>query len=435
MAGNPINWKFAVGMMQNSPGHRFPIWQVVALSFFLQVAAIGLLQTYRFRTTDNNFAFGWEMGCIGRALASGRGFSDPFCIGAGPTAWEPPLYPTLIGGVFKVFGIRSTASAWILLGINSLFSALTCIPIYFVARRVAGEKVARRACWTWGLLPYAWYWAIHWVWDTTITPFVLSLIILVSMKLEEWEGPKGWIWFGLLWGLGVLLNPSLAAFLPFCGLWIWHRRRRKRMPSLGGALLASILFILFLSPWLVRNYRTFGSFVFVRSNLAQELWLGNGPMATGVSRVYLMPNRNAAELEKLKEKGEMPYLEEQKRKAIAFISQNPGEFLRLCAKRVVYFWSGVPRANDGLAVTLLRTSLFAASSLLAIWGLIMAAHRGLPGAWLLILLTATYPVAYYVVYPHARYRHPIEPAMVIAIVYLVSEWAKRSRRMKSDSVL
>lgn len=310
-------------MMHGNPGQRFSLWLVVSLSFFLQVAAIGILHTYRFRTTDNNFAFGWEMGCIGRALASGRGFSDPFCTGAGPTAWEPPLYPCLIGGVFKLFGIYSTASAWILLSINSLFSALTCIPIYYIARRMAGEKIARRACWTWALLPYAWYWAIHWVWDTTITPFVLSLIILVSMKLEEWEGPKGWVWFGPLWGLGVLLNPSLAAFLPFCGIWVWHRRRTRQMRSLSGVVLASTLFILCLSPWLVRNYRTFGRFIFVRDNLAQELWLGNGPLAKGTSRVYLMPNRNAAELEKLKEMGELPYLEEQKRKAIAFISENP----------------------------------------------------------------------------------------------------------------
>jgi len=425
-AGNSTRVEEAAGMMHSNPRRRFSLWPAVFLSFFLQVAAIGFLHTYRFRTTDNSFAFGWEMGCIGRALATGRGFSDPFGTGAGPTAWEPPVYPSLIGGVFKLFGVYSLASAWILLGINSLFSALTCIPIYFIARRMAGEKVARWSAWTWALLPYAWYWAIHWVWDTTITPFVLSLIILTSMKLEAWEGVKGWIWFGLLWGFAVLLNPSLVAFLPFCGIWVWHRRRKQPMRSLGGIALASVLFILCVAPWLVRNYRTFGLFIFVRDNLAQELWLGNGPLATGASRVYLMPNRNASELEKLKAMGELPYLEEQKRKVIAFIRENPGAFLRLCGKRVIYFWTGVPRADDSLIVLLLRTSLFAVTSLLAFWGLILAARRSLSGAWLLILLTATYPLAYYVVYAHARYRHPIEPEMVIAIVYLISGWADRS---------
>ena len=99
-AGNSTRVEEAAGMMLSNPRRRFSLWPAVFLSFFLQVAAIGLLHTYRFRTTDNNFAFGWEMGCIGRALATGRGFSDPFCTGAGPTAWEPPVYPSLIGGVF-----------------------------------------------------------------------------------------------------------------------------------------------------------------------------------------------------------------------------------------------------------------------------------------------------------------------------------------------
>src|SRR5437879_4182468 len=64
-------------------------------------------------------------------------------------------------------------------------SSLTCIPIYLIAGRTMGEKVARWSVWTWALLPYTWYWSIHWVWDTTITPLILSLIFLVSLQLED----------------------------------------------------------------------------------------------------------------------------------------------------------------------------------------------------------------------------------------------------------
>jgi hypothetical protein len=37
----------------------------------------------------------------------------------------------------------------------------------------------------------------------------------------------------------------------------------------------------------------------------------------------------------------------------------------------------------------------------------------------------TYPTVYYFVFPHARYRHPIEPELVILIVFLLSEAIKR----------
>src|SRR5579863_443571 len=98
---------------------------MVAIALFLRIGWIIVGHTYQFKAAENNFGFGWEMGRIGAAIASGRGFSDAFGAPTGPTAWEPPLYPYLTAGVFEVFGIYSRASAFVLLSINSFFSALT----------------------------------------------------------------------------------------------------------------------------------------------------------------------------------------------------------------------------------------------------------------------------------------------------------------------
>ncbi|MGA7169125.1 MAG: hypothetical protein WBX08_08245, partial [Candidatus Sulfotelmatobacter sp.] len=122
---------------------------MVAIALFLRVGWIIVGHTYKFKSTEDNFGFGWEMGRIGAAIASGRGFSDPFGAPTGPTAWEPPLYPYLTAGVFHFFGIYSRASAFLLLTINSICSSLTCIPIFLIARRIFSEKVAVGAAWTW----------------------------------------------------------------------------------------------------------------------------------------------------------------------------------------------------------------------------------------------------------------------------------------------
>jgi 4-amino-4-deoxy-L-arabinose transferase-like glycosyltransferase len=423
-SGKTANQKHGFSPRRTLP--TFFLW-LLPLSFLLQIAAIGVLHPYRTRPGNDNFEFGWEMGRIGRSIALGHGFSSPYEGNTGPTAWEPPLYPFLIGGVFKIFGIYSQASAWVLLSINSLFATLTCIPIFLIGRKTFGENIARWSAYAWGLNPYVWYWSIHWIWDTTFTPFILACIFLLALELEDWAGWQAWALFGALYGIGALANPTTLAFLPFCGLWIWRERYRRGLPSLGGVVVASILFWLALSPWLVRNYAVFGRFVFIRDDFGLQFRLGNWKGADGMLMPYLQPNLNRAELEKFQSSGELGYAELSKREAFEWIRENPGRFAVISLKRVFYYWNGVPRETNSVSPVDFRTSGFLATSVLALWGLGRAIHQRRPGAWLFAGLVLTYPTVYYFVFPHARYRHPIEPELTVLIVFLIYQ-AVGSRR-------
>jgi len=263
------------GRVRNSP-----LW-IAAIALALRVGWIVLGHTYRFKSTDDNFSFGWEMGRIAASLASGHGFSNPFGPPTGPTAWEPPLYPYLTAGVFLVFGIYSKASAFVLLVLNSVFSALTCIPIFLIAKRMFSEKVAVISAWAWALLPNVMFWCTRAVWETSLSTLLLATVIWLALTLEDHDGWLPWLEFGLLWGLIALNGTSLLSFLPAAGLWVWYRRAKLGKRSFGGVVLASIIFFACITPWLVRNYRTFGKFIFIRDNFGAELRLGNGNGADG----------------------------------------------------------------------------------------------------------------------------------------------------------
>jgi 4-amino-4-deoxy-L-arabinose transferase-like glycosyltransferase len=406
------------------------LW-LILLSFVLQVATIGVARQYRTRAGEDHFAFGWEMGRIGRSIALGQGFSSPYGGDTGPSAWEPPLYPYLMGGVFKVFGIYSYASAWVLLTINCFFSAITCIPIFLIARKVFNERIALWSAWIWALLPWVWYWSVHWLWDTTISPFLLSVIFLTALELETWRGWRGWAIFGALWGIAGLANPSLLAFLPACGVWIWWRRYHRGLRSIAGVVMASAVFLVVLSPWLVRNYQVFGHFVFVRNDFGLQFRLGNSKDADGISLVNLQPNMNKLEFEKFKHMGELAYAADCQRIAMDWIREDPWRFAVVSFKRFVYYWDGMPRPTDSRLPWDFRNSIFLASSVLALWGLFRAVRQKRPGARLFALLVLSYPTTYYFVFPHARYRHPIEPELLILAVFLVSE--ARSKRTSNPS--
>jgi 4-amino-4-deoxy-L-arabinose transferase-like glycosyltransferase len=409
-------------------------WMVVG-AFILRVGWIIIAHTYKFKTIDDNFSFGFEMGRIGRSIASGHGFGNPFNETTGLTAWEPPLYPFLIAGVFRCFGIYSHASALVLLSINSVFSALTCIPIFLIAKRCFSEKVAVWTSWLWALLPSVMYWCTRWVWETSLAALLLAVIFWLTLELEEKDGWKPWLWFGLLWGVSALTNTSLLAFLPVSGLWPWHRRWKRGKRSLGGVVLASVVFIACVTPWLVRNYETFGQFVFIRSNFGAELRLGNGPGANGTWMEFLHPSQNVFEMRRYRQLGELAYVAERKREAMAFIREDYARFAGVSVKRFIYYWGGRPRLSEIPALAPFKDSIFLASSVLAFWGLGRALRQRRPGAWLFFWLILSYPTIYYFVFPHPRYRHPIEPELGILIVYVISEAKGKPRKRESVPVV
>ncbi len=408
-----------------------PAW-IVAIALLLRVSWIVIGHTYKFKSTDNNFGFGWEMGRIGASLASGHGFSDPFGPATGPTAWEPPLYPYLIAVVFQVFGIYSKASAFVLLTINSICSALTCIPIFLIARRVFSEKVAVGSAWAWALLPNVMYWCTKWVWETSLSALLLATIVWLALTLEDRDGWLPWFEFGLLWGIAALSSTVLLSFLPAAGLWAWYRRAKRGKRSLAKIVLAAVVFVACIAPWLVRNYQTFGQFIFVRDNFGAELRLGNGNGADGTWMEYLHPTQDAYALRQYQAMGELAYIAMRKRQALEYIVADYARFAGLCVKRFIYYWDGPPKATQPWWLGDVKNSLFLASSLLMFWGLVRALRQRRLGAWLLLWLMLLYPAVYYIVFPSPRYRVPIEPEMAILVVFVLTEAGRKTKAYRPD---
>ncbi|MBV8049642.1 MAG: glycosyltransferase family 39 protein [Acidobacteriaceae bacterium] len=388
---------------------------MVLVALTLRIGYIVVAHTYRFKAVDDHFGFGFEMGRIGRSLAVGQGFSNPFHGVTGRTAWEPPLYPFLIAGVFKLLGVYTWTSAVVLLIFNSLCSAITCVPMFQIARRCFDERVAVWSAWAWALLPAVIFWSTRYVWETSLATLLLAGIFWLVLLIERQDRLIPWLGFGALWGVAALTNTALLSFLPACGIWVWYRRAKQGKRSLSGVLIASLMFAACVTPWIARNYGAFGQFIFIRSNLGAELRLGNGPGANGTWMDYLHPTKNAEQLDHYKQMGEIAYVAERKSQAVEYIREDYSRFARLCLKRFVYFWAGPPR--DTVSHTIQANSLYFLSSVLAILGLARALLKRLPGAWLMFWLLVLYPLPYYMTFVLPRYRHPIEPELLMLLVY------------------
>jgi 4-amino-4-deoxy-L-arabinose transferase-like glycosyltransferase len=415
---------------QHSGKEFRPPWLVFWVAFAVRALYLTLAHTYRIRPYDDHMLFGEEMGRIARALATGFGFSDPFRGHTGPTAWVGPLFPLLLAGVFKLFGVFSPLSAWVILTLNSLFSSLTALTIWEIAARCFNRNVARWSAWIWALYPAAMQYAVRWVWDTSLTTLLFSWVLVVALRLRAGSTLGGWALFGLLWGLTGLSNPALLIFLPACGLWVLTAAPRRQST---GVVLAALLFTACLGPWTWRNWLVFHHFVPARGNFGAELYLGNGPGSTGLLMEYDHPIQAPDQLRLYRGMGEIAYSKMRGERALASIRSEPVHFVQNTLKRVFFFWAGVPHPVSATEwVEYARSLNFIFGSVCGLLGLALALQRKAPAAWLFAWAFLLLPLVYYGVAAHARFRHPLEPLMVVLGVYLFqsAELTKTGRKSK-----
>lgn len=403
---------------------RFP-WVIFWVALGLRLLAMTLGHFYRISPFEEHFKFGWEMGRIARSLAMGHGYANPFDHPSGPTAWVTPLYPLILAGVFKVFGVYTALSAWVILAFNCICSALTAWSTWEIAIRCFNRRVAVWSAWIWALYPAAMQYAVKWVWEMSLTAFLFSCILVLALRMRNIGGPaeddpattKRWAAFGLLWGLITLSSASIAVFLPFCGIWILKGTRQlgRQIPRI---VLAAVLCLACIVPWIVRNALAFHAFVPMRSNFGAELWMGNNPNLQGM----LIGSPVALEDQEvlLDEMGELAYSKSRGHLAKQEISADPAEFVRLTIRRFYFFWADVPHASlKGKAWTEYARGLnFQFTSLVGVLGLVLAIRRRIPAVWLFAMAFLVIPFVYYFVFVQARFRHPLEPLITILAVYL-----------------
>ena len=156
----------------------------------------------------------YEPGNIAYSIAQGHGFGSPFRADTGPTAWVAPIYPYIVAGFFKIFGIYSYHAFLAAISLNMLCSALACVPLYYAGKRIGGPGVGAGAAWLWVVFPNAIIIPFQWIWDTSISTLLAATILWATIELAESRTVRDWIGYGLLWGVTLMTNPTLASLLP-----------------------------------------------------------------------------------------------------------------------------------------------------------------------------------------------------------------------------
>jgi hypothetical protein len=421
---------------------RGKIGAVVTSLWLILLVAVGLRLGYgwQHQSTTPHLAlssvpFLYEPGDIAYSLAVGKGFASPFRADTGPTAWETPVYPLIVAGVFRIFGTFTFDSFVAAVLLNILFSSLACVPIFFVGRRIAGTAVAAGAAWLWAIFPNAVIIPYQWIWDTSLSALLAATILWATLALAESQRARDWCAYGLLWGFTLMTNGTLAALLPLLLGWLlWRARQRGERWIARPALTAGII-VLCCVPWTVRNYAVFHSFIPLRSVLGLQLWLGNNDQYRDQFPGWLHPIDSPAERAKYVRMGEIAYMREKRQAAVHWMLSHPKREAQLFEQRFIATWLATPHplrdfliSRDLLIRTVFVSNLLASLGALAGIIVLYRDRRMRRYAFPVAVYPIVFPVVFYMSQALLRYRYPIDPVILLLTAVAAAALARRLRR-------
>lgn len=176
--------------------------------------------------------------------------------GVTPSLFRLPGYPLFLALCFRVFGMENYTAVML---VQALIDLWTCLLVAGLAGRIFGKQAGKAALWMAALCPFtANYVAVPLTEAPTIFCIALAFYALLRWKLAE-AGINRWL-FAIAFALAyaILLRPEqgmLAAAVVPAMAWIAWRKSGLKAGA-EAAILVSILTVLPLLPWTIRNWRT-----------------------------------------------------------------------------------------------------------------------------------------------------------------------------------
>jgi hypothetical protein len=358
-----------------------------------------------------------------------------------PTAHWSYLYTLYLAAVYFIFGYQPLIARVI----QALIAGV--LQTWFtwrIGRRIFGPKVGLLAAAISAVYVYFFYYGgsllteslyfvgILWTLDVTLR------IAEIDRQARESQGEQShssrWIWLelGLAIGVTVLLRQVFLLFVPILFLWIWWNSQDSatrssslsqllNWPALRGLIVTTMVVVMLILPWTIRNYFAFDAFVPLNTNAGFAFFWGNHPIhGTNFTPILSESYRDLipAELLSLNE-GQLD--QALLRKALNIIAADPQRFLLLSVSRVAEYFKFWPSSESGIVSNLSRVASFALFLPFMLYGLWRSMHLVRKPAYagqqadlvLLYLFMLIYTAVHLASWTLIRYRLPVDAILIL----------------------
>jgi 4-amino-4-deoxy-L-arabinose transferase-like glycosyltransferase len=246
-----------------------------------------------------------------------------FSIDGVSNTYRAPIYPAFLAAIYYFSPDHLYRIATI---IQSLLSATTCVLIFLLVNNRWGIRIGLFAGIVAAIAPDL---ILYCAYLLTETLYIFLMTLLLYLLIKYTDKSWGAVFSGILLGTSALIRPLALIFLPFIIYWA----RKTQNAKIHRIILISLLTLLVIIPWSIRNYYVSDSIQLVSSAGPVNLWLGNNEDGTGKFNYE-------GEKDKIAYSDTMTESEKNSQycfEVYKFISQKPLSELRLLALKFVFF--------------------------------------------------------------------------------------------------
>ena len=378
--------------------------------------------------------------------------SGEFAFVAGsPTSMRPPLYPTIVAGVYSVFGVEGQDAVRVL---QAILGLLTVVVVYFLGREMFTPRVG---LWAAGICCF--YPSLvasnNLLLTETLFAFFLSLFCLVTFRSWNRNSASGMAVAGVVLGLAALTRSVMWLFPPVLALFVLFAMRElswRRRALL--AFVPAVTFALTISPWAVRNTQLQQTLTMIDTMGGRNFMMGNyehTPLGRPWDAISIQGDESWGSVLSAEDPSYGQTTQGQRdklalRRTLGYISHHPGLTMKRSALKFLHFWQ-IDRslvagaASDywghwpklaliGLTITI--GSACALVIVMGIFGLLTNPCFGDRKHWFALLIVVFVCGIHTIVFAHARYRLPLTPILAIfaasAMVNVRGIWSRRRDR-------
>jgi len=363
---------------------------------------------------DSLFHDRWAM-----SIASGNIWGDE-------VYFRAPFFIYILGFIYSIVGHSLLAAR--------IFGHIIGLVSVFLTFKITSRLFSRRAGIIAGLLhalyPICIYFESELLVDNLFAMLVELSLWLLLIHTDK-KKIRHYLMIGLVIGLAAITRPVILALVPLYIIWIL-RSVRPIAESAGKIILVLMAMVMVILPITIRNYVVADNVVLISSSGGVNFYIGNNENADGLSAAMPRPLGRNWEIKDVRfaaEKATGQSLQASEvsdfwlRRGWQWISNNPGDFIKLYLKKLYHCFNGFEISNNrnlklftsGFGVfrfNPLNFSILLAVALFSI--MVMLLTRTLKRESIfLIAFVAFYFLTMSFFFINARFRLPVLPYMMI----------------------